>query len=542
MSVSPTLSPTDSELLELTSNERSHRLEWLLQGVLEIQSLITEADFDIERFMQRIVDVAETLTEARGAVVERVDGDEMVYCAASSAIREHVGLRLKRATSLSGLCVAQARILRCDDTETDPRVDREACRKVGVRSMICVPLVQTGTAIGVLKVMGNAPEAFDSSDQYLLSLLAGSLGAALGKQVAMEALKTSEETFRRAMETSSIGMALVRPNGYFLKVNHSLCTLLGYDEAELLSNDVQSITHAHDRERDQQLMTRALKGEIQQYAIEKRYYHRDGRTVWVQLSVALVRDSANNPRYFVGHLQDLSHQREMDRLKNEFISMVSHELRTPLTSIGGSLGLILGTMAADLPPKANTLLGIAYDNTERLGRLIDDILDIDKIASGNMRFELREHSLALLTSRAVELNQAYAQRFKARIELEPVHDDTWRVALDEGRYIQVLTNLLSNAAKFSPAGGTIRVRCTQQDERARICVLDQGPGIPEEFRTRIFGRFSQAESSEGRRVGGTGLGLHIAQQMVERMGGRIGFDTELGRGTTFWVEFPKIRN
>jgi PAS domain S-box-containing protein len=456
MSASPTLSPTDSELLELTSHERANRLEWLLQGVLEIQSLITEADFDIERFMQRIVDVAETLTEARGAVVERVDGDEMVYCAASSAIREHVGLRLKRVTSLSGLCVAQARILRCDDTETDARVDRDACRKVGVRSMICVPLVQTGTAIGVLKVMGNAPHFFDSSDQYLLSLLAGSLGAALGKQVAMEALKTSEETFRQAMETSTIGMALVRPNGYFLKVNNALCRLLGYDEAELLANDVQSITHAQDRERDQQLMTRALAGEIQQYTIEKRYYHHDGRTVWVQLSVALVRDAANNPRYFVGHLQDLSHQREMDRLKTEFISMVSHELRTPLTSIGGSLGLVLGTMAADLPPKAHALLGIAYDNTERLGRLIDDILDIDKIASGNMRFELRAQSLALLTSKAVELNQGYAQRFKARIDLEPINEN-WRAALDEGRYIQVLTNLLSNAAKFSPPGGIIRV-------------------------------------------------------------------------------------
>ena len=530
-----------SDLLELTSTSRANRLVWLLQGVLEIQSLITEPDFNIDRFMERIVDVAENLTGAKGAVVELVDGPDMLYRATSASIREHVGLRLKRATSLSGLCVEQALVLRCDDSDNDPRVDQVACRTVGVRSMICVPLLQTGVPIGVLKVMGDLPNAFDSNDQYLLSLLSGALGAALGKQLAVDALKTSEETFRSAMETSSIGMALVKPDGHFLKVNAALCRLLGYEEAELLANDVQSITHPDDRERNQQLMKKSLDGQMQQYSTEMRYFHSFGRTVWVQLSVALVRDGAGQSRYFVVHTQDLSQQREMDRLKNEFISMVSHELRTPLTSIRGSLGLVVGAMAQSLPEKTLTLLEIAHSNAERLIRIINDILDIDKIASGHMRFDVRAQSVAQIAAKAVELNEAYAHKCNARIELARI-DERVRISVDEDRLIQVLTNLISNAAKFSPAGGTIGVKVQVGARQVRISVSDQGPGIPEEFRARIFDKFSQADSSEARTVGGTGLGLHIARQMVERMDGRIGFESQLGEGTTFWVEFPTLRS
>jgi PAS domain S-box-containing protein len=530
---------TDQELLELTPLERANRLGWLLKGVLEIQGLITDAEFDLDALMQRIVDVAETLTEAKGAVVELAAGDEMVYRCASKSIAHHVGLRLGRAASLSGLCVAEARALRCDDTESDGRVDKEACRRVGVRSMVCVPLLRRGSAVGVLKVMGSEAHAFDADDQYLLSLLAGSLGAALGKQLVIEALKTSEETFRSAMQTTSIGMGLVKPNGEFLKVNPALCDLLGYTEQELLSRDVQSLSHPEDRERDRSLMVQALRGEISQYRVEKRYYHKSGHIIWVLISVALVRDGAGVPSFFVGHVQDQSEQREMDRMKNELISMISHELRTPLTSIRGSLGLIMGSMDHELPQKMRALLEIAQSNAERLIRLTNDILDIDKMAAGQMRFDVREHSLAQSALKAIRANEAYVEKYKARIELEPM-DSQLRVVMDEDRFLQVLANLLSNAAKFSPAGGVITLRCDVQGNRARLNVIDQGPGIPVEFRNRIFGKFTQADASSSRRVGGTGLGLHIARKIVEQMHGRIGFDTIVGQGSTFWIEFPLV--
>ena len=520
-----------------TSVTRADRLAWLLQGLLEAQSLITDEASELEAFMQRVVDLSQNLTGAAGAVVELVEGDEMVYRCASGSIREHVGVRLTRTGSLSGLCVAEARVLRCDDAEQDPRVDKEACVRVNVRSMICVPLLRSGEAVGVLKVTAERPAAFDSNDQYMLSLLAGALGAALGNHLTLNALKTSEETFRCAMEGASIGMALVKPNGHFLKVNAALCELLGYDDAELLGNDFQVITHPEDLERSLSLVEQALAGKFDRYRMEKRYYHKSGRIIWALLNVSLVRDHAGRPRYFVTQIQDISEQREVERIKGEFISVVSHELRTPLTSIRGSLGLIVGTMAESLPQSALKLLDIAHNNCERLIVLINDILDIDKIASGHMRFDMRRKPLAPMMLKSLQTTEAYAQRFNARLELQPP-DGSVYIVVDEDRFAQVLSNLLSNAIKFSPANGVVTINAQVAQDRVRVNIVDHGPGIPEDFHGRIFERFSQADSSASRRAGGTGLGLHISRRIVESMNGTIGFDTQVGRGTTFWVDFP----
>ena len=360
----------------------------------------------------------------------------------------------------------------------------------------------------------------------------------ISERIAAEAaLKTSEATFRGAMESASIGMALITPRGRFMTVNAALCTLLGYSAEELLANDFQSITHPEDLESDLALVQKALAGEISSYQLEKRYYHKDGRTISTLLSVALVRDSRERPNYFVSQIQDISAQKEAQRIKNEFISVVSHELRTPLTSIRGSLGLMSGTFNVQTPAKLKRLVQIAQENSERLELLIDDILDIDKIASGSMRFDLRLRNLVPLLERAVAATEAYASRYAVQIQLQ-AHDSFLPVRIDEDRFAQVLFNLLSNAAKFSPSGGRVLIGAARAANWVRVSVKDSGPGIPKEFRSRIFQRFSQADSSSARRAGGTGLGLHITRQIVEKMAGRIGFESELGKGTTFWVEFP----
>jgi signal transduction histidine kinase len=287
------------------------------------------------------------------------------------------------------------------------------------------------------------------------------------------------------------------------------------------------------------LLRDTLAGHIDRYRMEKRYLHKSGRTVWGLLSVSLVRDGAGRPNYFVSQIQDITEQKEMERLKNEFISVVSHELRTPLTAIRGSIGLTLGPLAGQLTEQTRRLLTIADNNCERLILLINDILDVDKIASGRMRFDLAEHSLAELVRNAVEVMQPYAQKFDVRIELDPIDPDI-RVHVDEDRFTQVLSNLLSNAAKFSPPHAVVRVFAQESEGRVRVNVRDIGIGIPDSFRSRIFEKFSQADASSTRRASGTGLGLNIARQMVERMNGRIGFESAVGEGSTFWVEFATV--
>jgi PAS domain S-box-containing protein len=356
---------------------------------------------------------------------------------------------------------------------------------------------------------------------------------------AEEALRTSEETFRSAMQSASIGMALITPAGQWMKVNPAVCTLLGYTEREFRERNVQQLTHPDDLEADLRLLGDALAGRIDRYRMEKRYLHKSGRIVWGLLSVSLVRDREGRPNYFVSQIQDITEQKEVERLKNEFVSVVSHELRTPLTAIRGSIGLALGPLAEQLTEQTRRLLAIADNNCERLILLINDILDVDRIASGRMRFDLKDHSVAELVRNAVEVMQPYAQRFEVRIDPETI-DPAIRVKVDDDRLIQVLSNLLSNAAKFSPPRAIVRVFAEVSGGRVRVSVKDTGIGIADSFRSRIFEKFSQADASSTRRASGTGLGLNIARQMVERMDGHIGFESTAGEGSTFWVELPTV--
>ncbi len=234
---------------------------------------------------------------------------------------------------------------------------------------------------------------------------------------------------------------------------------------------------------------------------------------------------------------DITELKRIDRLKTEFVSTVSHELRTPLTSIRGSLGLISGGIAGQLPEAAMKLIGIAKNNCERLIRLINDILDIEKIESGKMQLDLQPMALMPLMVQAIAANEGYGLANQVSLTLH-CDDPGLQVKVEADRLTQIVTNLLSNALKFSPPGGTVEVHVTRAGLGVRVEVRDHGPGIPEEFRKRIFQKFSQADSSDTRQKGGTGLGLNISRAIVERMGGSIGFESRLGEGTTFFFELP----
>ena len=350
-------------------------------------------------------------------------------------------------------------------------------------------------------------------------------------------LKSSEQTFRLAMEHASIGMALVKPGGQWLLVNNALTDLLGYDKETLLASDYQAISHPDDVAADAQSMQQLLDGLLQTYQMEKRYVHRDGHTIWGLLNVSLVRQADGSAQYFVAQIQDISARKHMDRMKSEFIATVSHELRTPLTSIRGSLGLITGGAAGPLPEKAARLLSVAYHNTARLTLIINDILDVEKIESGKMSLTMTDQPLAPLLEQAVEENRGYAQNCRVRLEVRGELPDV-RVMVDAGRLLQIAANFLSNAAKFSPVGGLVEIGAERRGESVRIFVSDHGPGIPASFQPLIFQRFCQADGSDSRAKGGTGLGLNIAKSLVEQMGGIIGYETSPQSGTTFYVDLP----
>jgi PAS domain S-box-containing protein len=257
------------------------------------------------------------------------------------------------------------------------------------------------------------------------------------------------------------------------------------------------------------------------------------------------RDGAGKVTGLYAFLTDISEGKRLAQLKNEFVSTVSHELRTPLTSIRGSLGLIEGGVAGVLPDKAKNLVSVARNNCERLIRLINDILDIEKIESGKVDFDMKPVELMPLVRQSLADNEGYARTHNCSFVITNEEPGAL-VSGDRDRLLQVIANLLSNAAKYAPPGSNVELSVARKDDRLRLTVTDLGPGIPAEFRERIFQKFSQADSSDTRKKGGSGLGLSIAKAIVEHHGGGIGFDTRTAEdggstGTTFWVDLPALR-
>jgi len=235
--------------------------------------------------------------------------------------------------------------------------------------------------------------------------------------------------------------------------------------------------------------------------------------------------------------EDVERLKELERLKRDFVSTVSHELRTPLTSMRGALGLIVGGKVGELPVRARELLQIAMTNTERLIRLINDILDVERMEAGETALRREPLRLRAIVEATLAALEAFAREHAVTLAITSGPADAELIG-DPDRLTQVLTNLISNAVKFSPAGATVEVDLAPAEEGVMVRVRDHGPGIPAEFASRIFGRFQQAGGADQRRSGGTGLGLNIARGLVERHGGRIGFEAAEGGGTIFWVWLP----
>ncbi len=264
---------------------------------------------------------------------------------------------------------------------------------------------------------------------------------------------------------------------------------------------------------------------------------RAGGTAFIaELSLSGYADAGQ--RKFILIVRDVTEQRRVEKLKTQFVSTVSHELRTPLTAIRGGLGLMVGGATGELPAAAAKLGQIALNNAERLARLINDLLDMQKIEANMMDFNYQIVPVSQLLAEVIESNQAFAQKLGVNLAMENQVEHSL-VRVDVDRFAQVLANLMSNACKYSPKGESVLLRASlDQNHWIRIEVLDRGPGIPPEFSERIFQKFSQADASDTRAKDGTGLGLAIAKEMVEKMDGRIGFQSNPLGGTIFFVEFP----
>ena len=339
-------------------------------------------------------------------------------------------------------------------------------------------------------------------------------------------------------ERAPIAVLELDPDGTVREVNHAAELLFGYAAQELIGDHLRRLVlpkyHGEFEQKWQDLMStrEPMAGVI------VRNPRRDGIELICDWSVTPLVNAEGRLIAVIAQGRDITAQLEAERMKKEFTSTLSHELRTPLTSIIGSLQLINSGVLGEVAGDVGELTTVAERNGQRLLDLINDILDIEKIESGKLTLVPEIIQVAELVRESIVLNKAFGERFKVRFE--PRGELPGRqVNADRKRLLQVMTNLLSNAAKFSPEGEVVEVTTEEHGHTVRIGVHDRGPGIPENFRTRIFGRFTQADSTTARQKGGTGLGLAICKRLVEMMQGRIGFDDRPGGGTIFWFELPR---
>ena len=359
-----------------------------------------------------------------------------------------------------------------------------------------------------------------------------------------DTLRAREELFRGAMEHAPTGIALIDTGGRFLKVNAALCDMLGYAAGDLEGRHEHSVTDPEDIELDIEDARQLLAGKIAAYKVEKRLIRADGGVAYALQAMSLMRHEGGAPHYFVAQFQDIGDAKRAERHRSDFASLAGHQLRTPLTSIRGAVGLLAAVLGDALPPRGHQLLEIASRNCDRLVAVVNDLLTIDRMAQGEMRFEMRDEDAGALMLAAIEAHRPACQTLGVSVVMEPVPAGLM-VHADGARLTQVMVNLLANAVRHSPEQGQIRVGAVRAESKLRLWVKDQGPGIAPEAAARIFDCPS-ADYEPARILDGpgqpsgktSGLGLHVSRRIVEGMGGSIGVDSMPGVGSTFWVELP----
>ena len=352
-----------------------------------------------------------------------------------------------------------------------------------------------------------------------------------------EALARSERGLRELYNSLDEGIMVLRPDGTIEFANPAAERLFGVPAGQLAGRPVASfipeeLRAAHARS-TRRYMEEGTSNVIGRGPSVFPALRADGKRFDLEFSVAPMRQG--DEVHLVAVLRDVSARAELERMKGEFVATVSHELRTPLTSLLGSLEILAEGDA--LAGDEREFLDMARRNGERLAALVNDVIDSERLGMGTLPFRDETFALPALLEESVAINQAYAAARGVSLRLEP---GAPQVSLrgDRARVMQVLANLLSNGAKFSPAGSDVVLRARREGQGVRVEVADRGPGIPPDFRARVFTKFAQADASDARKKGGTGLGLAISKAIVERLGGAIGFESEPGHGATFWFELP----
>ncbi|HEY6878580.1 MAG TPA: AAA family ATPase [Polyangiales bacterium] len=507
---------------------------------------------ELSEVVEAVIRIVAQVSGAQRVVLLLESEQSLRVVADSASGRASVGVSPSLPGSLINLVRRTGRTLRVQRGTSHEVQDDPYLLAVRPAAVLCTPLSVLGQVQGVLYMEHRElTSAFHQRHEVLVEMLAGTAAIAVRNAELVSALRRdlelrtaleqkardSERRLTLLLEQSPLGMRVFRPSGELLFENAA-----SLDGSTDPSNDNGNITlAAHPLLVYQpELMARVQRGESVQLGDVMVARDAAGER-WLSGRTYGVTGTSGEIDQIVVLEEDISARKRTERMQSEFVSAVSHELRTPLTSIRGVLGLLAGGVCGALPEQVTRLVQVASDNAERLTRLVNDILDMEKLEAGKMSLRRSVLSVYGALETALRANEGFAVQHGVVLRSPQAEaDDLALIRVDPDRLQQVLANLLSNAIKFSPEGGHVDVRIDVTETRVRVSVIDRGSGVPEGFRKSLFQRFVQADGSDTRRHGGTGLGLSITRQLVEQMGGTIEYSPMEPVGSCFAFEFPRV--
>jgi PAS domain S-box-containing protein len=465
-----------------------------------------------------------------GIVLISLIDAEWQWCKASLGLEITT---LARKDSICAQAILSPNILQVVDARLDPRFAASPLVRGApqIRFYAGAPIRSPeGYRIGVLSIADAQPRCLDAQELRNLRDLAD----CIEQEIDQRPQRHHSVYAQTIVDHMVDGMITINASGIIESVNPAISRIFGYHPSEVLGAELRMLLGPGPRPASD---TDAL-GELARIlgrGRELEGLRKGGKSFPLELSLSEV--IRQGQVIYVGTVRDISDRKRIERMKSEFVSTVSHELRTPLTAISGALGLVSAGVLGELPASVRQMIQIAHKNSLRLTDLINDLLDMEKLVAGEMRFDMQAQALMPLIGQALEANRAYGAGRGVKLSLVAGAPDAV-VRIDSLRLMQVLSNLLSNAIKYSPAQGMVEVAVSRKPLTVRVTVTDHGDGIPAAFHGRIFQKFAQADASDARQKGGTGLGLAISRELVERMGGWIGFASVAGKDTRFFFELP----
>jgi len=508
-----------------------------LSGVIAIQQEVALADLDTRVVLPLIAARAQELSGADGAVVELVEGEDMVYHAVTGTLEGYEGTRLPLTGTLAGLCVRTGETLYCADAAIDPRTDPVICRRLGIGSMVVVPLRHGGAVVGALKVSATATHAFDARAVQTLQLMAGVLGAALGQAAAFDALRVSEERLRTVVANAPLILFTLDPTGVYTMSDGAGLAALGREPGAVVGRSV------FDVYRDQPALLddtrRALAGTPVTFPSHVHGAVFDNHLTPLHDAqgrlISVIGVSTNITERARAEAALVENRRELERSNAElqqFAYVASHDLQEPLRTITSYLTLLQRRYQGKLGADADEFIGFATDGAQRMSALIKAVLAYSRVGT---------HGAAFGPTDCGGLVAAAVANLEARIVesgAQVVYDALPAVHGDAAQLGQLFQNLIGNALKFTrpDVAPLVRVEAERQGERWLVRVTDNGIGIAPAHTARIFQMFGRLHTRT--EYEGTGIGLAVCQRIVERHGGRIWVESHPGQGATFLFTLP----